>query len=497
MKEVWRTSSKIMVVVMLCASLLSASIGGVVLYQSSRFVEQNTYKNLTVTAENYANVFSKSTEKVEATLAAYLSSIYGTLDFSTLFSDPDRYLSTYQEQTLVPLTRQYAVDNKKNFLGIYFDFNPDIPANLLEGQQTYGTWFLDKNLSGQILRNDMELKKNFDPKNEEMRWYYDAVNAGTGIWSEPYTDIYTGLYMISYTAPLYYKNQLIGVAGIDMTFDSVTNIIKQFKVFDTGYAFLLSSDYDIIVSPKEKGVIANMKLTDADQDYQKLINAIEAGMPKHVMIGKSSDENVLSYGKMSNGYIFVIEVKSSEILEDLNYIRMLIDTLILFGIILCAVVAYFLGKYIAKPVEEAQKRIHKLSCMDLQESSHSVKIYKNNDGQRMIDEIDSIRQNLEKLITGLKRNFNQEEILQENHKIVIEKMEIILERIQQNHETVSDNQSLTEFQIQESQKLLTQLKHQLLDLMAIHDQNKKLGGAYYLDENSNHSECRKKAEREE
>lgn len=484
MKEVWRTSSKIMVVVMLCASLLSALIGGMVLYQSSKVVEQNTYKNLEMTAENYASAFSKSTEKVESTLDSYMSSISGTIDFQALLANPDSYLQQYQEQTLVPLSKQFAEDNNKNFLGIYFDFNPDIPKNLAPDDQTYGVWCLDEDQSGKIERKAMELKKNFDPKNEKMSWYYGPVNAGTGVWSKPYIDVYTGYYMISYTAPLYYHQQLIGVAGIDMTFESVKTIIEKFKVLDSGYAFLLSSDYDVIINPKDENTTGSTKLTEINSNYQHLIDMIEQGTSKSVLIGKSSNQNFLSYGKMSNGFIFVIEVKSSEILKDLNYIRMVIDTMILFGIMLCAVVAYFLGKYIAKPVEEAQRRIHRLSCLDLQKDNHMINIYKNSEGQKMVDEIEMIRAATEKLILSLKENLNQEEIIQEKQEISINKLEIILERMQQNYDSSAGSGNLNEFQIEEGKRLLAQVKDHLRELKTINQKNKKLGGVYYLSEHT-------------
>ena len=482
MKEVWRTSSKIMVVVMLCASVLSAAIGGLVLYQSSRVVEENVYKNLEMTAENYASVFSDSTEKVENTLDTYLSAINGTLDYDALFSDPDACLKNYQDQVLVPLTRQFALDNQKDFLGIYFDFEPSIPLHLGENDQTYGVWYLDKNLTGKTERNSMELKKNFYPGNGKMGWYYDAVKAKAGVWSKPYIDIYTGYYMISYNAPLYYKNQLIGVAGIDMTFESVKNIIEKFKVLDTGYAFLLSSDYDVIVAPRDKEMDGNANFANLDKRYQKLIDVIESGKSKSVSIGSSTDGKVLSYGKMSNGYIFVIEVNSEEIFKDLNYIRTLIDTVILVGIILCAVIAYILGKYIAKPVDEAQRKIHKLFCQDLQKDSRSVVFSRNSEGRKMLDEIESIRATTEKLVLSLKENLNQEELTQEKLESAVNKLEIILERMRQNLEASSGDRVLNEFQFEESGRLFEQISALLTELTAVHERNKKLGSIYYLDE---------------
>ncbi len=484
MREVWRTSSKIMVVVMLCASVLSAAVGGLVLYQSSKVVEQNVYRNLELTADNYASIFSDSTEKVESTLEAYLSAINGTFDYSALYRDPDAYLKDYQDHVLVPLTKQFAVDNREDFLGIYFDFNPAIPRHLEEDDQTYGVWYLDRNLTGEIQRSDMELKKNFDPRNEEMGWYYDAVEAGTGVWSKPYVDVYTGYYMISHTVPVYYKGELIGVAGIDMTFDSVRNIIEKFKVFDTGYAFLMSSDYDVIVTAGKKDIRQNANLADPDSGYLPLIDTIEKGDSKKVFIGTATDGKVLSYGRMSNGYIFVIEVKSQEIFKDLNYIRTLVDTTILAGITLCAVIAYFLGRYLAKPVDEAQRRIHRLSCQDLQKDDRPVKFGRNSEGQKMLAEIEMIRTTAERLSLSLKADLYQEELAQEKLESAVNKLEIVLSRMWQNYEPGAGEKVLNDFHFEEGRHLFGQISDLLEELAALREKIKKLGGIYYLDENA-------------
>lgn len=487
MKEVWRTSGKIMVVVMLCASVLSASIGGMVLYQSSSVVEKNVYKNLEMTAENYAKVFSDSTEQVEITLESYLSSIWGTMDLSALYADPDGYLTQYQEQTLVPLTQQFASDNKEDFLGIYFDFDPYLSQTLKEEDETYGVWFLDKDLTGSIQRENMEQKLNFYPENEKMGWYYNAVNAKTGVWSKPYVDIYTGYYMISYTAPVYDGNRLIGVAGIDMTFESVRDIIEQFRVFDTGYAFLLSSDYDVIVTPEDRSLGSETALTSWNPQYQRLIDVIEDGKGRTAVIGKPSSGRVLSYGKMSTGYIFVIDVKSEEIFKDLNYIRTLVDTMILLGMILCAAVAYFLGRYIARPMEEAQRKVHRIFCCDLQKDTRKISFSRNSDGQRLLDEIEGIREATEAHIIAFKENLYVEELAQDKLVMAADRLELILARLGSEHEVNTESDTLVIFQIEEGRRLLDQIHQLMKDLHYIHKQNSNLASMYFLDAGSSQS----------
>ena len=70
MKIIWKISSKIMLTVMICTSVLAALIGIIVLNQSGKAIEENTYTNLKLTAEKYGSVFSESTESIEATVEA-------------------------------------------------------------------------------------------------------------------------------------------------------------------------------------------------------------------------------------------------------------------------------------------------------------------------------------------------------------------------------------------------------------------------------------------
>ena len=216
-----------------------------------------------------------------------------------------------------------------------------------------------------------------------------------------------------------------------------------------------------------------------------MIDVIKSGTSENVRIGNAYDAKFLSYGKMSNGYIFVIEVKSDEIFKDLNYVRMLVDTMILIGIILCAAVAYFLGRYIAKPVEAAQRKIRRLSCLDLQHDSNGTILTHNKEGQKMLDDIELIRRTTERFLFAFKENLNQEEITQEKMEEVIGKLEIVLERMRQNQRTDPEKDHFAEFQAEESGGLMKEAEQLLNKLKTIHDKNKKLGSVYYIDENQN------------
>ncbi len=69
-------------------------------------------------------------------------------------------------------------------------------------------------------------------------------------WSKPYIDALGKGWMVTASLPLYDKNnKFIGVQSIDVTIESLINNILNFQIGQTGYAFLLDKDGDIITLP--------------------------------------------------------------------------------------------------------------------------------------------------------------------------------------------------------------------------------------------------------
>ena len=114
----------------------------------------------------------------------------------------------------------------------------------------------------------------------------------------------------------------------------------------------------------------------------------------------------------------------------------------------------------------------------------------------MLDEVEGIRMTTEKFIVALKENLYIEELAHEKLNASINKLEILLERMQMQFDNSSDEESLNQFQIEESKRLLDQITHLLKDMDFIHEQNKKLGSVYYLDEHSGISQKNKIDEKE-
>ena len=59
-----------------------------------------------------------------------------------------------------------------------------------------------------------------------------------------------GKTVISYAAPIYFGSTFVGVLGMDMDVSMLTDRIKNIKVYDSGYAFLLDSKNNPVYFPE-------------------------------------------------------------------------------------------------------------------------------------------------------------------------------------------------------------------------------------------------------
>lgn len=83
-------------------------------------------------------------------------------------------------------------------------------------------------------------------------WYKNAVNSsGESVFSSLYFDDVSGLFMSSNTTPFYDTNgNFIGCTTLDIELTSISNVINEIKVGDTGYAMLIDKDGSYISIPK-------------------------------------------------------------------------------------------------------------------------------------------------------------------------------------------------------------------------------------------------------
>ena len=96
-----------------------------------------------------------------------------------------------------------------------------------------------------LISSDLDIKDT-----EHTTWYYTPIKNGRPVWVGPYKARNLGEETaISYVAPIYRYGFLIGVLGMDILMDTITESVRSFGVYRSGYAFLMDQDGMIIYHP--------------------------------------------------------------------------------------------------------------------------------------------------------------------------------------------------------------------------------------------------------
>ncbi|UBM24128.1 methyl-accepting chemotaxis protein [Pseudomonas sp. p1(2021b)] len=132
----------------------------------------------------------------------------------------------------------------------------------------------------------VELPEGFDPRKRP--WYGEAANAGGTVLTPPYQGTVGGL-MMSIVTPVKAKasGELLGVAGADLSLDTLVRLINSVDFGGIGHAFLADRNGQVIVSPDQDQVMKNLK-----DIYPDAALKVEPGMQDVTLNGQ---ERIISF----------------------------------------------------------------------------------------------------------------------------------------------------------------------------------------------------------
>jgi len=209
------------------------------------------------------------------------------------------------------------VNNTEGVTAVYYRFNPELfaPTAGFYNVKTAGEEF------EKLLTTDLSLYEEV-----QVPWYYEPVNAGAAVWLNQYTDKNTGIDMISYASPVFYNGKNIGVLGMDVEIYSWKTMIEQISLYESGFAFLMDREENIIYHPEYKNGIAA-------EEVPEIVNIVKLCLEESVQERKSHDytldaqERVMVASRLDNDMIFGVVVPLKEISEPSRFI--MVDTILL------------------------------------------------------------------------------------------------------------------------------------------------------------------------
>ncbi|MBE6909103.1 MAG: diguanylate cyclase [Ruminococcaceae bacterium] len=143
-------------------------------------------------------------------------------------------------------------------------------------------------------------------------WYYIPIERGRPSWIGPYQNENLNIRTFSYEMPLYKAGSFIGVIGMDISYETLVNLIKDIRIYDTGFAFLVQEDGTVVYHPYiDFGGIASQR----NNTIQSFINVFrsERSNEEAAYYVINGERRQMMFGTLSSGLRLVVTVAQSEV----------------------------------------------------------------------------------------------------------------------------------------------------------------------------------------
>ena len=192
---------------------------------------------------------------------------------------------------------------------------------------------------------------------QTQQWYTRPKQLNTAVWSEPYIDEGGGnILMTTYSTPIYQQpeNIFAGIATADIDLSWLDEIVKEIKIGETGYGFILSSS-DIVIAHPDSAL--NMTRLDEKQ--------VRPENWKEYIASKTQSSTVYLYTpcRLSDGFCWlaietlgdtgwkvIIVLPELELTSDLNALSIKISIIAVIGLIILLIVITFITRHLTDPL---------------------------------------------------------------------------------------------------------------------------------------------------
>jgi len=363
----------------------------------------------------------KETSKLVNVLNVWIAEAF---DLDRALSESE-YMSEFREM-LIRQFKAYLGQNKFN-TSLYIYFNYDL------FNAEYDVWY------NRIDGNKYELQPKLgDAYFEDYHaWYNKPIDKGVALWTKPYTAIngpFSGNQLTSYVSPVLIDNKAIAVIGVDLYIDEIIEIVKDLKLYDTGYVYVLQEDGHVLYHP----------YLDVDQVYadsetsQQLLDAFNNN-PSGILSYLDDDGYRIysAYGHLENGWLLATHVPEKEVFSKLSELLNVLIIFILITMLVILIITNLIVVRIFKPIEDLTEEMSILDSGNLKKGISSKLLEDDTEIGILANEVDSMR-------LRLLESFNRIEIYNNELENIV------------NHRTKDLQEALK--QVQENQHAVIELE---------------------------------------
>jgi sigma-B regulation protein RsbU (phosphoserine phosphatase) len=275
----------------------------------------------------------------------------------------------------------FTKEGMENFLGIIVRNNQDIFGSCI-AFEPYAFDAETKNYAPYCYySNDSVILTDLANNHYNYRdwpWYIDPKRDGPG-WGEPYFDEGGGnIVMATYSVPFYdnhHSGTCLGVVTVDISLEKLRKMIGNIKIYNNGYAFLLSREGmfmchpDSLVVAKESVFSFSRKnnLPDLEQIGRDMV-AGKTGFMQYYSLLLKEDCYLFHTSLGSNGWSLAMVIPEKEILADLYNLNRRILIIGSIGLIAIFIIIILISGGITTPIERLAEATHRIGSGEFEVS---------------------------------------------------------------------------------------------------------------------------------
>jgi len=243
------------------------------------------------------------------------------------------------------------------------------------------------------------------------REYFKKAVSGQSNVSDPLISKTTGQLVVVYAVPIKSNDEIIGVLIQTMDGDNLSELTNQVKVGATGSAFMIAKDGTSIANKDKSLVLKKYNIFNEVKkdsklqglaDIEKKMTAGENGMGEYTYGGVN--KYVAYVPVKGTTWSLAIAVPKSEILSELNGLKISVTGFSLLFIVIGLIIVYAISSAIASAIKSTSDHLGKLAEGDLSKEVSSKNLKLKDEIGTMTQSMKAMQEALKSMITEIKTN---------------------------------------------------------------------------------------------
>jgi len=322
-------------------------------------------------------IASEVSNTMEAQLSGNTNDVDGTLETIRRTAEELSIFvgNTYKDTDMTTYAKLFSDtvkhDSRIRGSGIWFEPNVYTGDRKYAGQKYVGPyWYAD----GNDVVEDWEYSNaDYDYFVQEYYTNAKAMSKNDAVITDPYYDPSSDSVMASCSAPIFNdQNQYIGCITVDLSLETISDIISNIKVGQNGYAILTMGDGTYIYT-KDSSKVTNAMNIANDTGINAIASTVLSNEKGETEFNSSEGKMRVYYSTMPEvGWKLLLLLPNSEVFSVAQRMMLVIIIIAIVAILITSLLIFFIAKGIAKPIVKVKEFAKDLANGDFTVSKIAV-----------------------------------------------------------------------------------------------------------------------------